>query len=323
MGLCGLVACGTSTSSPVDEDASGDAAQELGPSDGSGESSADASNTGTADAMQDATLLRDGDDAFDESEARAGDSETSTNGGPADAGGDADSGPPDAAGDSGAGLPDAGGDVDAGPPDAAGDSGAGLPDAGGDVDVGHPDAGSDAGAGLPDASGGADAGQAEADASDAGAVEGGPWFDASGIDASALCSPFVTSIPQVTVDYVDAAAPPSSAFTGGAIESGTYALAALTAYDGAFGNASTTGERLILDTSAGTIRNAYSDLGGTPVFAGYGFQPGPPGSNWFTIFALCPTSVGSARQYYTFSGTGTGATLTWLNGNQVAVLIKQ
>jgi hypothetical protein len=183
-------------------------------------------------------------------------------------------------------------------------------------EAGASDTGSPADVEVRDANGGADVevpdgGDSGASPRDGGVVDAGLSFDASGVDAAALCNPFLSSIPQLHIDYVDASAPPSSTFTGGTIESGTYALSALTEYIGPSGNAATTGETLIIDATAGTMRNAYSDNGGTPVFGGFGFTPGPPGSNWFTFFELCPNSPPeTAQEFYTFSGTGPGATLT-------------
>jgi hypothetical protein len=148
-------------------------------------------------------------------------------------------------------------------------------------------------------------------------------FDAAGIDASALCDPFTFGAPQVPITYVDAAAPSPAAFVGGTIESGTYWLTSDTSYQGAFGNGSTTAEVLIVDSVAHTMRNAYADIAPPATYVGFGYEPGAPAANAFTLVLLCPGSGATATVYYSFSGTGPGAQLTWSYGDTVAVLTKQ
>jgi hypothetical protein len=152
----------------------------------------------------------------------------------------------------------------------------------------------------------------DADAQEAGNVaDAGPSFDASGIDAGALCAPFPIGNP-VTYTYVDAAAPPTSVFTGGTLESGTYLLASSVSYTGAFGNATFGQSGIIIDLATSTFRNGHSDQGGSASYFGAGIVPGNPGGNSFQLVLLCPGVVGSASvvSYYTFTGSGPGATLT-------------
>jgi hypothetical protein len=173
-----------------------------------------------------------------------------------------------------------------------------------------------------------DAALADGSANDAGdssleAGDAGSPFDASGIDATSLCAPFLFDAPQIRITYVDAAAPSPSTFVGGAIESGTYWLTSVTSYQGAFGNASTTAEIMIIDAVNKTIRNAYADIAPPATYSGFGYVPNDPSPNSFLAVVLCPSSGATEPVYYSFSGTGPGAHLTFLNGASVNILTKQ
>jgi hypothetical protein len=209
----------------------------------------------------------------------------------------------------------------------AGDSGwATAPDAPGDAPVGD-DASDAAVADAPDASSEPDAADSESgvDSSDSavGPMDSGSLFDASGIDAAALCTPFTFDAPQIPITYVDAAAPSPSTFTGGSIESGTYYLTSLSSYQGAFGNASSTAEILIVDADNHTMRNAYADTAPPATYSAFGYVAGTPTANAMFWVLLCPGSGATATVYYSFTGTGSGAQLTLSNLDSVAVLTRR
>jgi hypothetical protein len=176
-------------------------------------------------------------------------------------------------------------------------------------------------AGIEDAATAHDSAQDSADSAVAEADAVSP-FDASGLDAAVLCDPFPFNAPQIPITYVDAAAPSPSTFIGGTIESGTYWLTSITSYQGAFGNSWSTAEVLIVDAFKGTMRNAYADNAPPATYRGFGYLRGPA-QNALSLFLLCPGNNASATFYYSFSGTGPGAQLTWSYGDDVSILTKQ
>jgi hypothetical protein len=322
-----LAACGddTATVGPGDGGAS-DAT-----TDGSPAPRTDAGPSSDATSGVDATTADAAADAPGEDSAAdspADDANGTTDGGDSAAADADDSAAIDAADASGDDSAAADAALDVGDASASGGDasldGHGGDDGAADAKTDATDAGSDLDATdsqAPDATKVHDSGEDAADAADTHDADS--FFDASGIDAGALCNPFPFAAPQVTITYVDAAAPAPSTFVGGTIESGTYWLTSETSYPGAFGNASTSAEILIVDAVAHTLRNAYADIAPPPTYDGIGYIPGEPAANALTLFLLCPGSGLSQTVYYSFSGTGQGAQLTLLSGDKVIVLTRQ
>jgi hypothetical protein len=208
------------------------------------------------------------------------------------------------------------------------------------------DAGGDAGADASDASH-LDAAEASvADASDASVKETGTDATPDAVaeagssdaqadasvdagDAGALCTAIPISSSIVTaVDVTDGATvPPSSYFTGGVIESGTYYMTAATHYGSQYGGPAQ--QIIVIDAVAMTMEmaNAYPGDGGSFIYY-YALPYTYPDSRTISGNAACntgPFSITTVAEYYTFSGTGAGATITWnrVGSSDVEVYTKQ
>jgi len=161
---------------------------------------------------------------------------------------------------------------------------------------------------------GADVGAADA------ASDGSLSVDASGIDAGSLCTPFPDDAAPITSTDLDGSAPNPSTFTGGNIESGTYWLTSETTYGA--GTTETVAQVSILDSTTQTDRSARLtntlDAAATE-YAGFGYATS---GNQILLQALC-NLTGLGTGYFTFSGTGPGATLTVMTSGVLDVYTKQ
>lgn len=161
----------------------------------------------------------------------------------------------------------------------------------------------------PDATATADAPIPDSASPDSSADALADVVDASEIDGATLCAPFTSSAPIVDPVFSDGSAPSPSTLTGGGIESGTYFLTSQTQWGGA---AVSTADALIVDANARTIRDALLQMTGpTATWQYWGLAYTLPTSNTVDATGVCGTSA-ITESYYTFSGTGTGATWTML-----------
>lgn len=99
--------------------------------------------------------------------------------------------------------------------------------------------------------------------------------------------------------------PASSTFTGGTIESGTYVLTSVHHYGSQYGGSPQ--ETLVFDTTAQTLAMG-TYVGPSPLH--WGWDTSYPAPNTLEGMPACPGSP-LAGWYYTFAGSGPGATITW------------
>jgi hypothetical protein len=116
----------------------------------------------------------------------------------------------------------------------------------------------------------------------------------------------------------DGQKPDPASFTGGTIESGTYKLTGVVHHGSHYGGA--TEETLVVDATAHTLLILDgSGADASAAFATIGYDISTVGGNTLEGQMNCCTSpyvpqyclVTVRGYYYTFAGTGTGATITW------------
>ena len=214
-----------------------------------------------------------------------------------------------------------GGGSAAGADGGAAGSGAGATDgaagaAGGAAGAASGPAGADGGsAGLGGSAGSSiDSGPGDfhpVDASDAlSVVDGSPDAGEGGTPDAAVptgpCAAIAIGVPAAVVSNVNGGKTIDvAAFTGGALESGTYWLTSVSHFGGT-SYAGTTQEILIVDATAKTVEDAYVAASG-PVYRAFSYTG--PTATTLVGTPICGTTA-TLSATYSFTGTGAGATFS-------------